>query len=190
MKFSGWRLTEDFSEDPHAEAARYMLGGRPKMAEFVLKQALGREPERDDLRAHLQRIQHSNPLKATSNVSDLPAVFVFTHALVGWALFLGSLALLMGAPIPFLKLAFDLEQPVGQTHEGLIWLAAILIWGVMACIVAFKLFLKLWFLYLGYLPEAHVLGADANFLGGTEKWKLGNTYARERQQFFAKRYGE
>lgn len=189
MKFSAWRLTENPEEDPHAAAARYVLGGRPKMAESVLKQALDREPERGDLRVHLQRIQLLRPSDAPSSFVGLPAAYVFVHALVGWTIFLGSMALLMGAPMPFLGLVFDLEQPLGYTYEGLIWLASILIWGALACILAFKLFLKLWFFYLSRLPEAHVLGADATFLGGVEIWKLGKTYIRERRLFFANRYG-
>ena len=189
MKFSAWRLTENPEEDPHAAAARYVLGGRPKMAESVLKQALDREPERGDLRVHLQRIQISRPSNEPSSSAGLSAAYVLVHALVGWTIFLGSMALLMGAPMPFLGLVFDLEQPHGNTYEGLIWLASILIWGTLACILAFKLFLKLWFFYLSHLPEAHVLGADATFLGGVEIWKLGKTYIRERRLFFAKRYG-
>lgn len=192
MEFS--RLTPNFDEDPHAEAARFAVGERPVKAISVLRAAIARQPERHDLHVHLRRLELDSMSGVTrsSGPARISNLIVAVHLMVAWVLFIGLLVSLLVGPLYILRpLLPSLESPaqsVSNTAIVLGFLAAIACC-VTALAIAVKLFCRFWFTYLRCLPELHALAADVCLPSVMRTSGFGEAYSRSRQQFFSKRYG-
>lgn len=194
MRLAGWRLTPDPAADPNAEAARYRLGGRPAMAEFVLEEAIKREPGRKDLRNHLASLQARRQAQLPTPMTGVTvsSAFVVLHMLFAWALLIVLVVAILCLPLYFLEpLAPALDRMVGALGITGISIAVMLMlaWVMVAAVLWVKSFCVLWFKYLGQLPEAHALAADASLSFVMNTWQFGRAYTLSRQLFFAERYG-
>lgn len=192
MRLTGWRLTADPSADPNAEAARYRLGGRPLMAEFVLEEAIKREPGRLDLRNHLARLRATRTTQpAPERAGTVSWAFVAFHVMVAWALFIVLLIATLVLPLDLVEVfapAPFQEFPSSLSEIGT-GIALMVIWVVGALVLVVRLFSLLWFRYLGLLPEAHALAADAALPPAMRTSQFGASYIVARKVFFAERYG-
>ena len=192
MHLRGWRLFPDSSADPHAEAARYALGGRPVMACYILREAMAKEPDRDDLRVHLRRIEAATRLSSAPALT--PAIvsnfFVSIHVLVAWLCFGCSIALPLAIPAYLVVRFVPAMSHPGYVLPGFQWVLAIAIaWIVAAAWLSIKLFARVWFAYLRLLPELHALAADAALPSVMNIQVVGAPFSSVRRDFFMKRYG-
>jgi hypothetical protein len=187
------RLTVNPEAEPHAEAARYMTRGRPRMAAFVLREALKLNPEQSELRRHLARIEtilESSHLRLRE--SRVPLLVVTAHLIVAWVCLLAILCTLLVAPLLFLELVVpSLKSPAAAISVPEVAVAATagLAWLVIAVWLIAKVFCVCWFTYLGLLPPTHALAADAKLRSVLATHLFGKRYIEARRVFFASRYG-
>jgi hypothetical protein len=132
--------------DPLKRARVLARFDRIPQAIAVLRSAAAAEPAREDLRAELQALERQHRHLGLAGSAK--------HQLVGWVLFLGSLAAAFSLPVLLLHLVPSDLDPFGPS--GLSFFA-FLVLPLLAALVlgwlALKLFLRLWFAYLSPLPS-------------------------------------
>ncbi|MDO5693568.1 MAG: hypothetical protein Q4G70_14030 [Pseudomonadota bacterium] len=176
-------------DDPHAEAERWALRGRPALGREVLLRALKKEPLRRDIRRHLT-VLDSTPSNLNAPRRLVPWVFSAMHVLVAWAVLV---ALVIGpgwlaiTVVEALFPQFMAGRP-GGISELVLLLVLMSVYMVGVMLVAVRMFVAFWFEYLSRLPRRHALAADEALPRVMTTWQFGAIYSDARRAFFSRPY--
>jgi len=155
--------------------------GRHRQAIAALEAALSAEP---DSPALLEALQHARLRRSQSRGWG-----GMRHQLVAWLLFLSALLLAIS---PFVLLVHRLDDWLpARRDDDLLTLLAVIVAGVLLILplilLGTRLFLWVWFRYLGLLPEVERANAEAQLARAVNLAVLEPQYSLARERFASRK---